>query len=248
MHIQIKSIISDEIIFEGEYRSIKHAVEGCVAKKVDLSDADLRGANLEDAYLNGANIKGADLSDTDLHYANLSNADLSCSNLRGTDLYGANLRGANLRSADLRGANLSYAYLYGANLYGADLSCSNLRGTDLYGANLYGANLYGANLSGVDLRGVPIIKDIHKTLYAAVSAENALNMSTWHTCDTTHCRAGWIIQLAGDAGKKLEREVGTPFAATLIYLVSDPTLDMIPNFYASNADAMADIKKMAGVE
>ena len=39
--------------------------------------------------------------------------------------------------------------------------------------------------------------------------------------------------------------LGTPAAAALIYQASDPTLERIPDFYASNADALADMKRLA---
>jgi hypothetical protein len=44
-----------------------------------------------------------------------------------------------------------------------------------------------------------------------------------------------VTFLAGDEGKKLEQRMGTPAAASLIYLASDPNIDRFPNFYASNA-------------
>ena len=53
-----------------------------------------------------------------------------------------------------------------------------------------------------------------------VSAEGALDMRTWHTCQTTHCRAGWAVTLAGKAGKELEDRLSTPVAAMLIYKAS----------------------------
>lgn len=60
--------------------------------------------------------------------------------------------------------------------------------------------------------------------------------SDWHTCETTHCRAGWVVQLAGEAG------------ATLIYRASDPDLGPLPDFYCDNETAMRDIKRRAEME
>ena len=40
--------------------------------------------------------------------------------------------------------------------------------------------------------------------------------------------------------------MGTPAAAALIYLASDPKLERVPDFYASNNDALADMKRLAG--
>ena len=159
------------------------------------------------------------------------------------DLSGADLRGAYLRDANLSGANLRGAYLRGAYLRGA-----YLRGANLRDANLRDAYLSGADLSGADLRGAPVIPDIHREVYEAASQPGALDMGDWHTCETTHCRAGWVVALAGEAGKGLEDKIGTPAAATLIYLASDPNLEKFPDFYCSNDAALADMARLAGVE
>jgi hypothetical protein len=161
--------------------------------------------------------------------------DLSCADLSGADLSGADMRGANLSCADLSGADMR-----GANLSGADLS-----GADMRGANLSGADMRGADLIGANLRECPVkIPDIHKAVYEAASQPNALDMGTWH-CGTSHCRAGWVVTLAGEGGKALEYAMGTPAAATAIYLASDPNLEKVPNFYATNDEAMADMKRLA---
>jgi len=150
--------------------------------------------------------------------------------------------GYSLREVVLAGVS-SGANLSGANLRGADLSGANLRGADLSGANLRGANLRDA-----DLRGVPSIENIHQKVYAAASAPNALDMSDWHTCDTTHCRAGWVVTLAGQDAKALEEKIGTGPAATLIYLKSDPNIGNIPDFHCSYDAAMEDMKRLADLE
>jgi Pentapeptide repeats (8 copies) len=146
-------------------------------------------------------------------------------------LVGADLRDANLRNADLSGANLRNADLSGADLRNADLS---------------GAALRGANLIGAKLPPAPVIPDIHRAVYAAASQPGALDMDAWH-CGTTHCRAGWVVTLAGEAGAALEAEFGTGPAAALIYMASDPALERIPNWSASNADALADMKRLAEI-
>jgi pentapeptide repeat protein len=153
-----------------------------------------------------------------------------------------------IRSAHSSGAVLSGAVLSGADLSGADLSGADLSGADLSGADLSGAVLSGADLSGADLSGadwLPRIDNIHQAVYAAASAPNALNMGNWHTCETTHCRAGWVVHLAGAAGRVLEGCMGTPAAAALIYQASDPKLERIPDFYCSNEAALADMKRLA---
>ena len=73
-------------------------------------------------------------------------------------------------------------------------------------------------------------------------------MSDWHICETTHCRAGWVVHLTGAAGKAMERCLGTPAAAALIYIKSDPKLERVPDFYASKKDALEDMRRLAELE
>ena len=187
-------------------------------KRISLSKADLRGADLRDADLSNADLRGADLSD------------------------------ANLCDAYLRGAELRGAYLSGANLSNADLCDANLSNADLSGADLWGANLSGADLRNADICVVPRIENIHKTVYESASADGGLNMNDWHTCETTHCRAGWVTNLAGPEGLVLESEIGASAAAALIYIASDPSMGKIPDFYAENEEALRDMKSLADIE
>jgi hypothetical protein len=175
-------------------------------------------------------------------------AVLCGADLRGADLRDAVLCGAVLSGADLRDAVLSGAVLSGADLSGADLRDADLSGAVLCGAVLCDADLSGADLRDADLSGAVKIENIHKAVYEAASKPGALDMKAWHTCGTTHCRAGWVVALAGEGGGALEYAFGTPAAATLIYMASDPTLAKVPDFYCNNEAAMADMARLAGVE
>ncbi|HEY3967249.1 MAG TPA: pentapeptide repeat-containing protein [Planctomycetaceae bacterium] len=136
------------------------------------------------------------------------------------------------------------ANLRGANLRGANLSDANLRDASLRDANLSGASLRDANLRDA----IPVIAEIDKKILAACTADGRrLEMSTWHRCETTHCRAGWAIHLAGEAGKLLEDQLGSAAAGSLIYAASRPNKP-IPNFYANDEDAMADLVACASAE
>lgn len=96
---------------------------------------------------------------------------------------------------------------------------------------------------------VPIIESIHQKVFDAASAPNALAMNTWHTCGTTHCRAGWVVHLAGDAGYALERFFNTELAALKIYDASSDLPKVSPvHFYDGNEAALADMKRMAELE
>ena len=75
-----------------------------------------------------------------------------------------------------------------------------------------------------------------------------LKMDEWHNCETTHCRAGWVVHLAGERGKLLEAYTNTEFAAMQIYKASSDINVSPMRFYASNEDAMEDIKRCAELE
>jgi hypothetical protein len=94
---------------------------------------------------------------------------------------------------------------------------------------------------------IPVIENIHQKVLQAVEG-GKLNMDAWHTCDTTHCRAGWVAFLAGEEGKKLEDHTSTAFAAMQIYKASSPIKVSPVRFYEDNATALADIKRCAEEE
>ena len=151
---------------------------GADLHKIELSEANLKGALLRDAILSDANLSGAILREANLREAILKNADLSNADLRDAKIFAADLSDANLCGADLNRANLSYSYLERAHLNaaylsdadltnahlqrailtGADLThtvltYANFRETNLKGANLSRAHLKGTDLSGANLKG-----------------------------------------------------------------------------------------------
>jgi hypothetical protein len=94
-----------------------------------------------------------------------------------------------------------------------------------------------------------VIHDIHQKVYAAASAPGALDMGTWHKCEKTHCWAGWIVTIAGEEGKRLERFFDTPLAAAKICDASSSLPPISPvHFFDDNATALADMKKLADHE
>jgi hypothetical protein len=96
---------------------------------------------------------------------------------------------------------------------------------------------------------IPVIPNIHQTIYAAASHPGSLEMGDVHTCDNTHCRGGWAIALAGPAGHELEHFYNWELAAMLIYDASDPEFKINPaRFYDTNNAALEDMKKLAEKE
>ena len=91
----------------------------------------------------------------------------------------------------------------------------------------------------------PHVENIHARLLEAISEyDSELDMNAWHRCETTHCRAGWAVHLAGDAGYLLEDRVGTLFAAMQIYRVSGYKISPV-RFFESAKLAMQDIERLA---
>lgn len=125
------------------------------AGKRDFSGVNLTSANLCGANFVGINLNGADLVGVNLSNANLCGASLICvrmehSNLSGANLYGASL-GGDLYDVDLSGADLRYGDLAQANLLNADLNKAKLENANLSGAELQCADLNDANLKYADL-------------------------------------------------------------------------------------------------
>ena len=73
---------------------------------------------------------------------------------------------------------------------------------------------------------IPRVEHLHQKVEEKTREPSGLNMGRWHTCATTHCRAGWIVQLAGEEGKKLEERLDTDIAAMLIHEASSPGVEM----------------------
>ena len=108
--MNIKNIY-DAVIFISAAVTLRDAILDAIAKKANLSCADLRSADLRYANLSYADLRYADLRSANLSYADLRSADLSCADLRSANLNCADLSSADLRYVDLRSANLSSANL-----------------------------------------------------------------------------------------------------------------------------------------
>ncbi|MCX5744528.1 MAG: pentapeptide repeat-containing protein [Proteobacteria bacterium] len=195
--------------------------------------------------------------------AQLAATFLIGADLAGADLAGADLTGVNLAGASLRGANLARANLARADLAGVDFSGAYLADTDWEGArNVPGGVIstdpptpYQRTTAPADLvarrserakvfreanPAVPVIEQLDAKILAAITVDGGtLEMGTWHTCETTHCRAGWAIHLAGAMGVALELEHGAQQAGAMIYRAST---GRVPHLFASNARALEDLQ------
>jgi uncharacterized protein YjbI with pentapeptide repeats len=105
--------------------------------------------NITDADLSGADFSDADLNHIALIQVSLDGAQF----VNATQLVGANLSGSDLENATLVGTDLTDADLAGSFPVGADFSGATLTDTNLAKSDLYGANFTKAELAGTDLKG-----------------------------------------------------------------------------------------------
>ena len=75
-NVQIRQRYSDDVLFEGDYPSVKMAVAAAGRAGVSLENADLREADLMGAGLGGARLEGTHLEGAYLGSARLAGADL----------------------------------------------------------------------------------------------------------------------------------------------------------------------------
>ena len=156
-----------------------------VGPKVNLSNADLRGANLAgvsawranftDARFDGANLSdinliranltranftSARLTDASLNMANLSGAQFALSIMDNVNLTSANLNNVSIVESDLVGAIARYATFSNAFLRNCDLTNSKLYNVDFNNATFIAVNLTNVTLSYANLDGAVINDDI----------------------------------------------------------------------------------------
>ena len=123
----------------------------------DTTPYDLRGIVLADMDLSPRSLGGilnltrADLTGADLSRANLTGADLSRAKLNEADLQWSVLCHAKLEDADLSKADLARADLSDARLKGAKLVQTDLRGANINRTDLRRTSTHLAKVLGLDL-------------------------------------------------------------------------------------------------
>ena len=246
--ITIKNRFTGAVLFECEIppelaaasapRQLGHAVKEALKAR-----ADLAGADLADADLAGADLADADLAGAYLAGAYLAGADLAGANLAGADLAGAYLARAYLARADLAGADLAGAYLARARNVPETNGSESVQSKEPEPTDRRERQRLRAERFRARNPDVPVIPDLDARILGILeSGKGQLRMSAWHTCETTHCRAGWAITLAGEAGKKLEEKYDSHRAGRMIYQAST---GRVPHFFASDERAMEDIRQCA---
>ena len=109
--------------------------------------------------------------------------------------------------------------------------------------------------NGIDAFAVAYrVPDIDAKILSLVEQEpTKFDMLNWHGdlectvenwCNTTHCRAGYAICLAGQPGFDLQKKYGFELAGKMIYAVSRQDMPL-PDFFATKDDALDDIRASA---
>jgi hypothetical protein len=108
---------------------------------------------------------------------------------------------------------------------------------------------------------IPVIHNIDSAILAAIEPDREnFSMKHWHStvdrdgyhysdsCGTAHCRAGWAIVLAGEAGRALEGKVGSQTAGTLIYRKSRCWMPAPEFIHDTDSQALTDMRACAAHE
>ena len=92
---------------------------------------------------------------------------------------------------------------------------------------------------------IPVVPNLDRRIWDTISSGNGgLFGEMWHRFATTHCRGGWAITLAGNAGRQLEDLVGTSLAAYLIYRESRPGIAP-PDFWVDDETLFSSLRQDA---
>lgn len=142
---------------------------------LDLTDADLKGADLSGMNLRRALLIGAKLARADLTGANLSEADLTR----------ANLKIAIARKTDFHRAELFKAMLTQVDATEANFGRANLTGGDLNQAKLTRASFLEADLNKVEMSDATVLgTDFSLARFAATHASRlTCGWTRWSNCD-----------------------------------------------------------------
>jgi len=177
--------------------SLKDTVEEAVAKKVDLSNAMLLGADLSGADLRNAKMPNACLISTQLSRTSFQNANLAGASFEGSrgegidfseaklqrvNFYGVKFSKCNFEEANLQDASLNYAFIFKSNLKGcnfqrANLNYANFNQSDLREVDTSGEKTrnLGVDLNGADLRGANLYSiDLHSAKFQKTDLEGAI--------------------------------------------------------------------------
>ena len=126
----------------------------------NLSEVRLEGATLIGIRMEGANLWRANLDGALLWSARLDGASLIWARMEGADLSGAGLRGSFMLLARMEGSNLQHAKMLETNLLEARIENAEARGVKMQGASLRSARLKGVKLQSAGMEGADLTRAV----------------------------------------------------------------------------------------
>jgi hypothetical protein len=113
--------------------------------------------------------------------------------------------------------------------------------TKFYNTEFYKTEFNNTKFNDTD---IPKIDNINTYVLSLISQKGCkLEMGLWHTCDTSHCIAGWI----GTQYPELEKKYGTETFGYMVYINSSSL--PIPNFHEMDDEkALNNLKELASLE
>ena len=118
--------VQGEVLYRGNFSSIKKGVEMAVEEKIDLSNIDLRHANLANAQIDGAKMNGACFWGANLNEANLAEGTFKQADFRTANCLGTCLAETDCTGADFSGSYFSRTICRDAVLTDTRFSCPSL--------------------------------------------------------------------------------------------------------------------------
>lgn len=118
------------LLFSGDYRTLRECVEDALRDGVNLDGIDLSRSDLSEINLDGVRIAGANFA-----HVNLTGANVSEASLQDCDFTGAALFNACFCHSDLSGSNFSDALCGGTDLAGTRLTRCIFSGRPALGMN-----------------------------------------------------------------------------------------------------------------
>lgn len=122
-YLELKAFRTGRILFAGQYKTIKHALEAAIAQGVDLAGIELKDCNLEHANMDDAQFSNAVFFRCNMRRANLSEAKLDRARFLDCDLSEACLSYASLRQTNLIETPVTRVDMAGAWVENMIFSC-----------------------------------------------------------------------------------------------------------------------------
>jgi uncharacterized protein YjbI with pentapeptide repeats len=182
-----------------------------------LIGADLSGLDLTDANLRGADLSHAKLVKTNLAYAALMGAEFNSAHLEETNFYHADLRGANFQTRHIEASDIEGpTVMVNVSFEGAYLQSAVFCHCELFDVFFYEAELMGANFRNATL---------HETDFQYADARNAdFSFASFHK-----------VEIAEDPHAE-RAECGTPFFCGADFTHANFDDETVINAHLRNVD------------